>query len=118
MRNRSVTIDFDRHQPLSGGNGRFRPSSVDFRRYQSREGERRGGRKIPGVLSARVIRRSWAISSPTGSFFSLRGEKKSLPAWGERMRRLGSKRMPCMQQEGNSNSERASEGLIGFSNKP
>ncbi|RWW37088.1 hypothetical protein BHE74_00057849, partial [Ensete ventricosum] len=80
MRNRSVTIDFDRHQllsgsngrfrPLSGGIGRFRPLLVDFRRYQSREGERRGGRKIPGVLSARVIRRMWAISSPTVGFFA------------------------------------------------
>ncbi|RRT45360.1 hypothetical protein B296_00055186, partial [Ensete ventricosum] len=27
--------------------------------------------------------RSRAISSPAGGFFSQRGEKKSLPAWGE-----------------------------------
>ncbi|RWV98855.1 hypothetical protein GW17_00038272 [Ensete ventricosum] len=77
MRNRSVMIDFDCHQSLSGSIGRFRLSSVDFEWYQSREGERRRGGKIHGVLFAR--RR----------FLPLRGEKKNLYVWGEGMRRRG-----------------------------
>ncbi|RWW49217.1 hypothetical protein BHE74_00044652 [Ensete ventricosum] len=72
MRNRSVMIDFDCHQSLSGSIGRFRPSSADFEWYQSREGERRRGGKIHGVLFARAICRPRAISSPA------RGEEKSL----------------------------------------
>lgn len=31
---------------------------------------------------------------------------------------VGSEGLPCTQQEGNSNCERGSEGLIRFSNKP
>ncbi|RRT33595.1 hypothetical protein B296_00055600, partial [Ensete ventricosum] len=41
-RNRSVTVDFDHCRPLSGGNGRFRPSSADFGQYQLREKEEEG----------------------------------------------------------------------------
>ncbi|RRT43858.1 hypothetical protein B296_00042687 [Ensete ventricosum] len=45
-RNRPITLDFDRRLPLSGGNGRFRSSVVDFMRYQLREKEEK---EEPGV---------------------------------------------------------------------
>ncbi|RWW39455.1 hypothetical protein BHE74_00055213 [Ensete ventricosum] len=44
-RNRPITLDFDRRLSLSGGNGRFRSSVVDFRRYHLREKEEPGVRR-------------------------------------------------------------------------
>ncbi|RWW09650.1 hypothetical protein GW17_00026847, partial [Ensete ventricosum] len=43
------------------------------------------GEEKPGVvlLFPRAIHRLRVISSPAGDFFSPRGEKKRLPAWGE-----------------------------------
>ncbi|RZR88663.1 hypothetical protein BHM03_00016303 [Ensete ventricosum] len=74
-------IDFDRHRPLSSGNGRFQPSATDFGRYQPREGERRRGEEKgePGVRCCSPD------PSPAGDFFSPREEKKHLPH-GERER--------------------------------
>ncbi|RWW17269.1 hypothetical protein GW17_00018811 [Ensete ventricosum] len=69
-------VDFDRRWPLSSGNDRFRLLSVDFGRYQLREGERRRGRKIPGVLFSRAIHRLQAISLSASGSFSLHGEKE------------------------------------------
>ncbi|RWW35582.1 hypothetical protein BHE74_00059474 [Ensete ventricosum] len=75
--NRPVMVDFDCRWLLSDDNSRFRPSVVDFGRYQPREGERRIGRRrkrgrsrgrrktrSPVLLFARAIYCSWAISSP------------------------------------------------------
>ncbi|RWW81962.1 hypothetical protein BHE74_00009608 [Ensete ventricosum] len=70
-KNRSVMVDFNLHQLLSGGNGRFRPSATDFGWYQPREKEEEGEEKgEPGV---------WRYSldpSPAGDFFSPHGEKE------------------------------------------
>ncbi|RWW41698.1 hypothetical protein BHE74_00052807 [Ensete ventricosum] len=58
------------YHPKSISNGRFRPSAVDFGRYQPREGERRRGRRRgrrkPGVALhfTHAIRRPREISSP------------------------------------------------------
>ncbi|RZS23026.1 hypothetical protein BHM03_00055865 [Ensete ventricosum] len=81
MRNRPITIDFDHYRSLSGSNSRFRPLPVDFEWYQrGREKEEEGEEE-----------KSLEISSPNllpaGNFFSLRVEKKRLPAWGEGIRR-------------------------------
>ncbi|RWV89527.1 hypothetical protein GW17_00048317, partial [Ensete ventricosum] len=45
--NRLVTVDFDHRQLLSGGNDRFRLSSVDFGWYQPREKEEEGEPRDP-----------------------------------------------------------------------
>ncbi|RRT74530.1 hypothetical protein B296_00030959 [Ensete ventricosum] len=70
-KNRSVMVDFNLHQLLLGGNGRFRPSATDFGWYQLREKEEEGEEKgEPGV---------WRYSldpSPAGDFFSPHGEKE------------------------------------------
>ncbi|RZR86682.1 hypothetical protein BHM03_00013925 [Ensete ventricosum] len=61
--------------------------------------ERRGkeeGEEKPGVvlLFPRAIHRLRVISSPAGDFFSPRGEKKRLPAWGE-----GTRWLACLRGE-------------------
>ncbi|RZR96696.1 hypothetical protein BHM03_00025754 [Ensete ventricosum] len=89
MRNRSVTVNFDRcrplpgdfdhRQPLLGGNDRFQPLPADFRRYQSREGdrrrERRRGRK--NSWSPLRLRNTRAISLLVDCFFFPHGENEA-----------------------------------------
>ncbi|RRT60498.1 hypothetical protein B296_00031765 [Ensete ventricosum] len=80
-RNRSVTVDFDYHRLLSGGNGRFRLSTTNFGRYQSREGaRRRRGRRRGEEKGEPRVRRCSPDPSPARDISSLRREKKHLPA--------------------------------------
>ncbi|RRT66209.1 hypothetical protein B296_00040393, partial [Ensete ventricosum] len=57
------------YHPKSGGNGRFRPSTADFRRYQPREKEEEGeeegeGKREPGVGASLLIPSPADDSSP------------------------------------------------------
>ncbi|RWW67238.1 hypothetical protein BHE74_00025328 [Ensete ventricosum] len=66
---RPLPREIDRRWPLSGGNGRFRPSPTDFERYQrGREKEEEGEEENLKISSPDL--------SPAGDFFSPRGEKK------------------------------------------
>ncbi|RWW38621.1 hypothetical protein BHE74_00056138, partial [Ensete ventricosum] len=99
-RNRPPTVDFWQNRPVVGGprTDNLTDQYVPLVRVPSPRLDHIGLKKREkkhlesALLFARIIRSPWVKNhscdpSPVGDFFSLRGEKKCLPTWGEGTRR-------------------------------
>ncbi|RWW30015.1 hypothetical protein GW17_00005426 [Ensete ventricosum] len=83
---RAITIDFDHHRSLSGGNGRSRPSPTDFggRKKKSEKKREKKGENLESDTVLSSLNPDPSPSLREISSHGLLGEKTFLlPAWGK-----------------------------------